>query len=233
MNVNDIESVKALTFDLFGTILDLRGSVEPTVVEFLREHDGEGLLDDFMDRWRYRQRIEQYQDTLLMMGYSGYLETDRRALVYTLRRLRLPSDDETVKRLMQPWQFLSPFPDVLPALARMKDRFELVVLSNGEPDYLDHLVQNRLQWNFDNVVSVETVGAFKPHPGVYRKAAQMLGLLLSECLMVSSNSFDVMGARTCGMCAAYVNRYRLPYEDTPFQPDLEIRDFTEMADALL
>ena len=102
--------------------------------------------------------------------------------------------------------------------------------ANGR--YLDHLVRNRIGWEFDAVISVETVGAFKPHPGVYRKGAALLGLEVGQCMMVSANSFDVMGARMCGMRGAFVNRYALPYEDTPFQPDLTVPNFTELADAL-
>jgi 2-haloacid dehalogenase len=70
-----------------------------------------------------------------------------------------------------------------------------VALSNGDPDYLDHLVHRRIRWDFDGVISVQAVGAFKPHPGVYRRAATILGLEVGQCLMVSANSFDVMGAR--------------------------------------
>jgi 2-haloacid dehalogenase len=131
------------------------------------------------------------------------------------------------------WQELSPFPEVLAALERLKSRYRLVALSNGDPDYLDHLVQNRIRWNFDEVISVQTVGAFKPHSGVYRRAAAILGLEVGQCLMVSANSYDVVGARACGYRGVYVNRYQLPYEDTPYQPDVTVEDFTELAEALL
>ena len=115
----------------------------------------------------------------------------------------------------------------------MKTRFKLVALSNGEPDFLAHLVKNRIKWDFDDVISVQVVGAFKPHPGVYRRAAHILGLEIGECLMVSANSFDVMGARACGMRGAFVNRYALPYEDSPHVPDVTVTNFTELADSLL
>jgi 2-haloacid dehalogenase len=121
---------------------------------------------------------------------------------------------------------------VIPALRRLKTRYRLVALSNGEPEYLDHLVKHRIGWKFDEVISVQTVGAFKPHPGVYRRAAAILGLEVGQCMMVSANSYDVMGARMCGMRGAWVNRYKLPYEDTPFVPDLTVADFDELAENL-
>ena len=67
----------------------------------------------------------------------------------------------------------------------------------------------------------------------YRHAATRLGLEPAECLMVSANSFDVLGARACGFRAAFVNRGGLPYEDSPLQPELTVPSFTELADALL
>jgi len=83
------------------------------------------------------------------------------------------------------------------------------------------------------VISVTSVGAFKPHPAVYRAAAGQLGLEVNECLMVSANSFDIVGARACGYRGAFVNRYLLPYEDTAHQPDVTVRDFSALADTLL
>ena len=61
----------------------------------------------------------------------------------------------------------------------------------------------------------------------------MIGLEVGQCMMVSANSFDVMGARMCGMRGAFVNRYKLPYEDTPFVPDVTVPDITRLAETLL
>lgn len=225
---------KALTFDLFGTILDLGGSLTPFIGESLDAHAAADIsADEFWTQWRYRQRIEQYQDTIMMLGHSGYLETVRRALHYTLRRNSIEASVDTVKAFMRGWQQLSPFPEVLAALSRLQSRYRLVVLSNGDPAFLDYLVRERVAWDFDEVISVTSVGAFKPHPAVYRAAAGQLALEVNECLMVSANSFDIMGARACGYGGAFVNRYKLPYEDTPYQPDVTVRDFTELTEALL
>jgi len=226
-------SVKALTFDLFGTVLDLAGSLTPFIGKFLEAKGSPVAPARFWEQWRYRQRIEQYQDNIMMLGHSGYRETARRAFVYTLALNQIPATKEEAKKFMAAWQELSPFPEVVPALKKLKPRFKLVALSNGEPEFLDHLVKNRVRWNFNGVISVQVAGAFKPHPGVYLRAASLLGLEPGECLMVSANSFDVMGARACGFRGAYVNRYHLPFEDTPFQPDLTVRDFRELAASLM
>ena len=228
-----ISRVKALTFDLFGTVLDLGGSLTPHIADLLKSKRSETTPELFWEQWRYRQRIEQYQDTIMMLGHSGYLETARRGFVWTLKRNNIPFNPEEVVEFMKAWQNLSPFPEVVSALHRLRQRFKLVALSNGEPHFLEHLAKNRIQYDFDDIISVETVGAFKPHPGVYRRAAANLGLEVGECMMVSSNSFDVVGARACGFRGAFVDRYGLPYEDTAFQPDVTVSDFTGLADALL
>ena len=101
------------------------------------------------------------------------------------------------------------------------------------PFFLAHLATNQVRWDFDDIISVDGAGAFKPHPSVYRRAAKILALEPGECLMVSANSFDVLGARACGFRAAFVNRRGLPYEDSLLQPDLIVRSFTELADALV
>ncbi|HEX9016823.1 MAG TPA: haloacid dehalogenase type II [Chloroflexota bacterium] len=227
-----LDRVQALTFDAFGTILDLGGSLTPYLAEFLRAKGSDLPPAEAWSRYRYRQRIEQYQDNLLMLGHHGYLDSARRALMYVLRAAGVPFSDGEIAELMKAWQQLRPFPDAVEGLMRMKVRFKLVILSNGEPAFLDHLVRNRIGFDFDAVLSVNQVGAFKPHPGVYRMAMRELSAEPQELLMVSANSFDVMGARSCGLRGAYVDRYGLPYEETPFQPDLVVRDFTELAERL-
>lgn len=229
----DLTTCRALTFDLFGTVLDLGGSLTPYIAQYLEELGSDADPGEFWGQLRYRQRIEQYQDSLLMLGHSGYLETVQRAVIYVSRLNGLEPTPAEVETFMESWLELSPFPDCVNGLERLSTRFQLVALSNGNPWYLDHLIEHRIRFEFDDVISVETVGAFKPHPGVYRRAAAILDLEVGELLMVSSNSFDVMGARSCGLRGAYVDRYGLPYEDTPFLPDVVVSDFNELADLLL
>ncbi len=226
------EQVQALTFDLFGTILDLGGSLTPFIAEMLKKKGTDTTAEQFWQQWRYRQRLEQFQDTIMMLGHGGYLETVRRAFVYVLALNKIEMSKEEVKTFLACWQDLSPFPEVRAGLKKLAAYYKLVGLSNGDPAFLDHLAKNRIQWDFDDVISVTTMGAFKPHPAVYRRAAQILGLEVGACMMVSTNSFDVVGARACGLRGAYVNRYDLPYEDSPYRADVTVTDFTELAEAI-
>ena len=229
-----LRGCRALAFDLFGTVLDLGGSLRPALDAFLR---GRGGVDAaaFWQQLRYRQRIEQYQDSLMLLGHGGYLETVRRAFSYVARAHGLTPTAAETDAHMAAWQELRPFPECRASLKRLQARFELVALSNGDAPFLEHLTANRIRFDFAAVISVDTVGAFKPHPAVYRAAARELRLEVGELIMVSANSFDVLGARTCGLRGVYVDRYRLPYEETEprFLPDATVADFDELADLLL
>ncbi len=224
--------VKALTFDVFGTVLDLGGSLTPHIGTFLSQKQSSVSADKFWQQWRYRQRLEQFQDTIMALGHSGYLETARRAFVYTLGLNRIQATEDEVTSFLECWQRLSPFPDIAETLPRLHEHYQLIALSNGDAWFLEHLAANRIHYDFDHVISVDLIGAFKPHPGVYRRAATIAGLEIGECMMVSTNSFDVVGARACGMRGAWVNRHQLPYEDTPYRPDVTVDDFTQLAQVI-
>lgn len=229
----DFSSVDTLTFDIFGTVIDLGGSLVAPTARFLSQQGASISAEDFWKEWRQRQRIEQYQDNLLMLGHSGYLETCRRALVYCLRVHRVEFSEDGIDQFMEAYLQLRPYDDALAGLERLAHRYRLVALSNGEHWFLEHLAENNIEFQFDQIISVQHVGVFKPHPAVYRKAAQLLDREPGEVMMVAAHSFDILGARACGYRGAYVNRHRLPTEESSHQPDLEVADFVELADLLV
>ena len=232
MNLDYLGHVETLTFDIFGTVLDLSGSLAPPTSRFLADRGAPVDGASLWEQWRARQRVEQYQDSLLMLGHSGYLETCRRALVYCLKSNGIEYSQYEVEGLMAHWQGLVPFDDAVRGLKALRGDYRLVALSNGEQWYLDHLAENRIKFEFDAIISVEKAGFFKPHPSVYRMAARELGLEPAQIMMAAAHSFDIMGARACGYRGAYVDRYGLPLEDSPYQPDLEVRDFLELAEKM-
>ena len=224
--------VHTLTFDIFGTVLDLVGSIRPTLDTFLANHEAAIDGATFWPDWRLRQRIEQHQDTILMLGHPGYLDSARRAFVYSLRKHNIDFQQAEVERFMRVFEELRPYPDAVEGLKRLGEHYRLVALSNGNTWLIEHLVENNIGAEFDSAISVERVGSFKPHPSVYRYAAQHLEADPGEIMMVAAHSFDILGARACGYRGAYVNRYGLPYESSPLQPDLVTTDFLELADRL-
>ena len=225
--------IKALTFDVFGTILDLAGSLTPTIQHILSSHNSPIDPAEFWIQFRTRQRLEQYQDNLVMVGHCGYMEAVRRAFLYTLRLNKIPCTEEDVTAFLESWKTLRPFRDAVEGLRKLKGHHRLVVLSNGEEWLLNHLIKNQIKIEFDKVISVQSIGAFKPHPAVYRTCVRLLKCEPHELMMVSSNSFDVLGARACGFQAAWVNRYELPYEEATYKPTLIVKDFNELATHLM
>lgn len=225
--------VKYLTFDIFGTVMDLTGSLAGPAGDFLAAHGSDVAGAAFYAEWRERQRIEQYQDNLLMLGHSGYRETCRRAFVYCLKKHNVSYTAEAVREFMQVYRDLQPFDDAIEGLRSLEGRYGLIALSNGEQSYLEELLGNNVPFSFDAIISVDQVGAFKPSPGVYRKAVQRLGCEPGEIMMVAAHAFDILGAQACGFKAAYVNRYRLPTDDSEYQPNIIVNDFVELAERLM
>ncbi len=228
-----LERVKYLTFDIFGTVMDLTGSLAGPAGDFLAANGSNMTGQAFYADWRERQRIEQYQDNLLMLGHSGYLETCRRAFVYCLKKHNVSYTVDSVQEFMKVYMGLQPYADAIEGLRSLGSRYKLVALSNGEQWYLEKLLGNNVPVEFDAIISVDQVGAFKPAPGIYRKAVQRLGCEPGEIMMVAAHAFDILGAQACGFKAAYVNRYKLPTEDSDYQPNIIVNNFVELAERLL
>ncbi len=228
-----VSQVRTLTFDMFGTVLDLSGTIVPAVRGFLAAAGSDADASTVWTDWRSRQRLEQHQDTILMLGHRGYLDSARRALLHTLRRHRVAYDNVSVLELLRVYEHLGPFDDARAGLLRLGEHYRLVALSNGDQRLVEHLVGEMAEVNFDTCLSVDRVGRFKPHPSVYRMAAAALDCEPGEIMMVAAHAFDILGARACGYRGAYVNRYGLPYEESTLLPDLEVGDFNELADRLL
>ena len=232
MPYNNFSRVHTLTFDIFGTVLDLAGSIRPPLDTFLTDLGATVKGDDFWAEWRLRQRLEQHQDTILMLGHRGYLDSASRALAYCLRKHDIGFHQTEVERFMRVFEELRPYEDAVTGLNRLAEHYRLVALSNGNTRLVEHLVENNIRAAFDSVISVDQVGCFKPHPSVYRYASQHLGCEPPQIMMVAAHSFDILGARACGYRGAFVNRYHLPYESSTLQPDLVVSDFIELAEHL-
>jgi 2-haloacid dehalogenase len=229
MAENPLQRVHTLTFDVFGTVLDLTGSIVPALNDFLKAKRSQVAASDLWAAWRARQRLEQFQDSLLLQGHSGYLETARRGLVYALEQHGVKANVAEVERVMRVYEELKPFDDAVKGLKKLADRYRLAALTNSNQWLLDHLCDNNIPVAFQQRISVDTAGHFKPHPSVYRTATRVLECEPAEIMMVASHSFDILGARACGFRGAYVNRYKLPYEDSSLRPDLTVSDFLELS----
>lgn len=225
------DTLRVLTFDLYGTVVDMQAGLTEAVTPFLAAKGWEGKPASFVTWWRRTHFESSMIDALLDRGHTPYREIGRRALAYTLERAGIPHTQEEVGDLVARIERLRPFDDVPEALARLQTRYRLVILTNGDPDMLEH-AKPYIGFEFDRYVSVAAAGYFKPHVAAYRKAAEILQTEIGRIMHVASHAFDCIGAKAAGMRAGFVNRRGRPCEDTPYRPDLVVHDFTALAEAL-
>ncbi len=215
--------MKALAFDLYGTLVDL-GGLEAAVAKVMKKPK------EFVATWRAKQM--EYTFLLGLMGrYLSFGDVTARALAATCARLGVDAGAKARESLMQRWRELPAFPDVAPALKALQPRIPLAVLSNAETAMaVETLKHAGLESFFTQVLSADEVRTFKPNPRVYRLAAMRLHLDPKDIFLVSANSFDVMGAKAAGLGALWVNRAKEEFESLDLRPDAELRDFSTLTD---
>jgi 2-haloacid dehalogenase len=218
-------------FDLYGTVVDMQGGLTRAVTPFLAAKGWTGEPSRLVTWWRRTHFENSMIDALLERSHIPYREIGRISLSYTLERAGIRYTREEVEGLVAAIERLEPFPEAVAALARLERRYRLVVLSNGDPDMLD-AIRPHLGFEFDRLISVAAAGSFKPHAATYRKAAEIMAARPEDILFVANHAFDCVGARAAGMRAAFIDRRKRPFGDWPYQPDLIVGDFTELADAL-
>lgn len=220
--------IKVLMFDLYGTLVDMQGGLVQAVTPYLKAKGWKGKPDAFVTWWRRTHFENSMIDALLHREHTPYREIGRRALSYTLERAGIVSTEDEVSGLVAAIETLRPFKDVVPALRILKGRYQLVILSNGDPDMLE-AARPYLGVEFDRMISVAEAGSFKPHVATYRTASELLGLPPDAVMFVANHPFDCVGAKAYGMNTCYVDRRKRPFGDWPYQPDLVVSDFAELA----
>jgi 2-haloacid dehalogenase len=184
--------------------------------------------------WRQKQLEYTFRLTA-MERYEDFAQVTRKALVYGLASIGQELGRAEQDALMAAYNELEPFPDVEPALHRLRAAdYATIVFSNGSPAMLDAIMDRaRLRSYFAGFISVDEVRAYKPSPKTYRRVAERLGRPLSEVRLISANPFDVIGAQSAGMRAAWIDRTGGNLFDAlGTRPDLVVGSLTGLADAL-
>ena len=224
--------IKALVFDQYGTIVDMQAGLTEAVAPFLKGKGWAGEPGRFVTWWRRTHFENSMIDALIDRGHTPYRQVGHRAVAYVLDRCRIGYSQDEVRWLVAQIETLKPFPDVVAALNKLRGAgYRLAVLSNGDRDMLE-AAGPHIGFAFDHVVSVAEAGTFKPHWKAYAKAEEIVGADRSSVLFVANHAFDCIGAKAYGMRAAFVNRRRRPFGETPHQPDLIVADFAELAAVL-
>ena len=215
-------TVRALALDAYGTLFDVHSVVEAINAQF--PDQGPALSDI----WRVKQ-LEYTWLVSLMERYESMWSLTRASLVYAMKRLRLAPDEAIIDALMQAYLNLQPYPEVIEALRTLRGHHR-AIFSNGNPEMLRPLVHNGgLAPVLDDIISVEPVQVFKPSQRAYRYAEQQLGVPAEQVLFVSSNGFDVAGAKTFGFQVAWIQRGSGQLEELGVTPDHTVASLSEVA----
>ena len=236
--MNRQPAVKALAFDVFGTVVDWRGSIIREATAFGAPRGIDADWARFADAWRagYQpamQRVREGELPWLRIDALHRLILDGLVAEYGLGGL--PEHD--LDHLNRVWHRLEPWPDAVPGLARLKSRYIVTTLSNGNFSLLTDMAKHAgLPW--DCIVSAELFRHYKPDPETYLGTAELLDIGPAELMLVACHPDDLRAARTTGCRTAYVAR---PLEHGPGQPPASVKpgefdvvagDFIELADRL-
>ena len=206
--------IRGYVFDAYGTLFDVH-----SVIEAGREitTDPAGLSAT----WRQKQ-LEYTWLRALMGRYEDFWVVTGAALRYAIRRLDLTATEAQAARLMEAYLSLAPFPEVKAALSRLAGR-PRAILSNGSPRMLEAAVTaSGLGPLLQHVISVDAAKTYKPSPLVYALGPRAIGIPVSDLLFVSSNAWDVAGAKAFGYQVAWCNRAGAPAEELGLTPDYVI-----------
>ena len=227
------DDIKALAFDVFGTVVDWRSSVAEAVSAALPSLDAGAFADAW--RGRYQAAMEPVRS-----GARPWVKLDvlhREMLDEVIDQFGAPPmsmSEGDRARLNLVWHRLAPWPDVVKGLARLRRRFVLATLSNGNMSLLADLVHHG-KLPFDCVLSVELAAAYKPQPQVYLKACELLDLAPAQVMMVAAHADDLEAARRVGMPTAFIARPNEWGDPDAFQPppeghfDVHAADFLDLA----
>ena len=230
-----LDGVTTLMFDFYGTVVDMQSGLTEAIRPYLTAK-GSALEPGRVVTWWRRTHFEASMiDALLDRDHTPYREIGQQAVDYTLERAGIPHTADEVAALVGAIERLTPFPDVVAALDRLKAHgYRLAILSNGDPDMLDRgVAYSGTGHLFERVISVAEAEAFKPHVATYRTACRLLGVEAHQVLFVANHAFDCVGAKGAGMLSAFVDRRRRPFGNSKYPPDLVVASFRELADTLI
>ncbi len=214
----------ALAFDIYGTLIDPHG-----VIEQLRAHVGERAAD-FSQVWRDKQ-LEYTWRRGLMRRYEDFGVCTRQALDYADELLATGLDEAAKSALMRAYRELPAYPDVAASLEALRaDGRKLYAFSNGTAEMVGAVLEHAgIERFFDAVVSVDELLTFKPDPAVYAHVVELADVEPGRCWLVSSNGFDVIGAVSAGMRAAWLRRSaQLVFDPWGIEPDAVIASLDEL-----
>jgi 2-haloacid dehalogenase len=233
-SIVDSSSIEVLAFDIFGTVVDWHGSIVSELARLHPHVDG----DAFATAWRAGYRPAMARVMSGELGWTLIDDLHRLILDGILPQFGLAHLDEEARReLNLVWHRLDPWPDAVAGLQRLKRKYILCTLSNGNIGLLARMAKRAgLPW--DCILSAEVFRAYKPDPATYLGVAKVFGVPPQHVMLVAAHHDDLEGARACGLRTAYIER---PLEFGPARPkdvsprvgnDLHAANLLTLADRL-
>jgi len=216
-----LHGIKALTFDAYGTVFDVHSVVT------LAEEMFPGKGKELSQLWRSKQ-IEYMFLRTIMGRYIPHDQNTEAGLKYSMKYLKLPGGESERKALMAAYEKLSPFDDARQTLPKLSG-IKKAILSVGTQSLLSNLVGNAgIASQFDALLSVDEVKVYKPHPRTYQLAIDKFGLERHEIGFVTSNYFDVAGAKAFGFQVIWINRNSALPDELDLPPDVELNSIEQI-----
>ncbi|MDH3387393.1 MAG: haloacid dehalogenase type II [Gammaproteobacteria bacterium] len=218
----------ALAFDIYGTLIDPHG-----VVTELQHHVGDRAAE-FSRVWRDKQ-LEYTWRRGLMGRYQDFGVCTRQALQYANLLLQTNLDESAMASVMQSYRTLPAYADVPAALESLRAAgHRLFPFSNGTAEMVGAVLEHaQIREFFEEIISVDELQTFKPSPEVYRHVIDIADTEPGNCWLVSSNGFDVIGAVSAGMEAAWLKRFEgVVFDPWGIDPTLVIQSLDELAHKL-
>jgi 2-haloacid dehalogenase len=207
-----ITPIKAYVFDVYGTLFDVHSVKEKCEELFPEKGDSISLT------WRKKQ-LEYFFLRQLMGNYEDFQTITKEALRYALDEHHEEWSNYIEETLISAYSHLTLYPEVIEVLKKVR-RSKLAIFSNGTRDMLDSLISNaELTPYFDQIISVDEIKQYKPTSASYNYALKQLGVKREEVLFISSNGWDISGAKNFGFQTAWINRANLPEEKLNLSPN--------------
>jgi len=218
---------KILAFDVYGTLIDTHG----VLVLLEKMVANQALL--FSQIWRTKQ-LEYSFRRGLMRCYQDFSICTKEALNYTCDVLNLPLNNEQKERLLASYKTLPAFNDVNKALAQLTKNHQLVAFSNGEQASVESLLSHaNIKQYFSDIITADEIKTFKPNPDIYQHLLTRTSSTAELSWLISSNPFDVIGAKSFGMKAVWVKRSSAAiYDPWGVEPDLVLNNLDELSHRL-
>ena len=219
-----------VTFDVYMALLDIEGSLVPTVAETLALDTVTATA--FVRSWRAKQMERAAISNSLDRERTSFREATRLGLDYVAGRHELNLNSETREALVMAWDGLRPWPEADAAIAGISAKgYPTAILSNGDQDMLEAVAGN-FDTGFDHILSSEAAGKYKPHPAVYDLPTRSLGIAKDTVLHIAGSGNDVLGAVAAGMPCIWSNRHGDILLDPAYPPAREVPDLSAIPDLL-